>query len=142
MRALLDVNVLVALFDPGHAQHRRTRAWWHNNVGSGWASCAITQNGFLRVISQPTYSTPVALSEAFELLKGAVTTTHHDFWLDDISLGDGKRFRHDRILGPRQLTDLYLLGLAVKNEGRFVTLDARVNLGAVVGAEAQHLAIL
>ena len=142
MRALLDVNVLLALFDPGHVHYQRAHAWWHEQKDSGWASCAITQNGFLRVVSQPTYSTPVLLTEAFELLQRAVATEYHEFWLDDISLGDTDRFHHDRILGPRQLTDLYLLGLAVKKGGRLATFDGSVNLAAVSGAGKRHLAVL
>ena len=142
MRALLDVNVLLALFDPGHVHYPRAHAWWRGQKKSGWASCAITQNGFLRVVSQPTYSTPVPLLEAIELLLRAVTTEHHEFWLDDISLGDRNRFHHDRILGPRQLTDLYLLGLAVKNGGRLATFDGSVNLTAVIDAEPRHLTVL
>jgi hypothetical protein len=82
------------------------------------------------------------LREAIELLQRAVTTEHHEFWLDDISLVDTDRFHHDRIFGPRQLTDLYLLGLAVKNGGRLATFDGSVNLAAVSGAGKHHLAVL
>jgi hypothetical protein len=82
------------------------------------------------------------LREAIELLQRAVTTEYHEFWLDDISLGDDTRFNHNRILGPRQLTDLYLLGLAVKNGGRLATFDGSVNLAAVSGAGKRNLAVL
>jgi predicted nucleic acid-binding protein len=58
MRALLDVNVLIALFDGGHAMHRRAMDWMEREAGAGWASCPITQNGVLRAMSQPGHPTP------------------------------------------------------------------------------------
>ena len=82
------------------------------------------------------------MSEAFETLRPAVEGPDHEFWADDISVFDRGIFRHDRILGPRQLTDLYLLGLALKNGGRLATFDGSVNLTAVIDAEPRHLTVL
>lgn len=142
MRALLDVNVLVALFDEEHEHFERARRWWADNKSEGWASCPLTQNGFLRVASQPSYSSPVSLNFARDFLTEQIATTDHIFWPDDISLLDPDLFDRGRILGPGQLTDIYLLGLAVKNGGRFATLDQAIPLAAVRGANESHLVVL
>jgi toxin-antitoxin system PIN domain toxin len=142
MRGLFDVNALIALFDPGHVHHIRTRQWWVENRRAGWASCPLTQNGFVRVVSQPSYSNPVSAAAATEFLAGAVSTPMHEFWPDDVSITDAKLFARDRILGPKQLTDLYLLALAVRRGGRLVTFDRAIPLSVVVGAKPKHLVIV
>ena len=142
MRALLDVNVLIALFDSAHLRHRDARDWFSGNIRNGWASCPISQNGFVRIISQPSYPLPVTVARAIQLLADAVATEHHEFWPDDLSLLDSRRFVHDRIHGPRQLTDAYLLALAVAHGGRFVTFDASIVSSAVRDAGAGHLVLL
>ena len=142
MRALLDINVLIALHDRDHIHHERAALWLEAHIVHGWASCPLTQNGCLRIMSQPGYSKPQPLSALVVMLQGSTATTFHHLWADDISVLDAGRFHHPHIHGPRQLTDLYLLGLAVKNAGRFVTFDARVPLSAVHGASPQHLVTL
>jgi toxin-antitoxin system PIN domain toxin len=141
-RALLDVNVLLGLIDVDHVEHARVRAWVDQNIEHGWASCAITQNGFVRVISQPRYTRPVAPAEAIRLLERAVTNTRHAFWLCEARLLDPAVIDRSRIHGPRQVTDAYLLALAKANGGRFVTLDASVPVSAVVGARSADLVVL
>lgn len=140
MRALLDINVLIALFDPIHQHHDRAHSWLKKNIHSGWASCPITQNGFVRIITQPRYARPVTVSEAVERLHEATSTAHHEFWPDDISLTEPRWFRHDHIHGPAQLTDLYLLALAAHHQGRFVTFDQTIPTRALPAA--QHLLVL
>ncbi len=142
MRALLDINVLIALFDPIHQHHDRTRAWLKKNIKSGWASCPITQNGFVRIITQPRYPRPITVSEAVERLQEATHTPHHAFWPDAISITESRQFRHDRIHGPQQLTDLYLLALAIHQQGCFVTFDQSIPINALHGAPAEHLVVL
>ncbi len=142
MRALLDVNVLIALLDAAHTQHAQARAWLQGNIGPGWASCPITQNGLVRIMSQPAYPEPVSPFQAAELLRSATATSHHEFWPDDISLLDIKRFDMMRLHGARQITDAFLLALAVKYHGRFVTFDAAAPVDAVQGAEGRHLVVL
>ena len=92
-RALLDINVLLALLDSDHIEHARAGAWIDAEIGSGWASCAITQNGFVRVISQPRYPSPVSPAEAIDLLDQACAEPHHVFWPCDVSLLDATRDR-------------------------------------------------
>ena len=141
-RALLDVNVLLALLDADHVDHARARAWLTLNVETGWASCAITQNGFVRVISRPRYPSPVPVAQAVERLARAVATPHHEWWSCDLSIMDEGVFDRTRLHGPRQVTDAYLLALAVRHGGRFVTFDARVSLDAVAGATGSQLVTL
>jgi toxin-antitoxin system PIN domain toxin len=141
-RALLDINVLIALLDRDHIEHERARAWIDMEVGSGWASCAITQNGFVRVISQPRYPSPVSPTEAIDLLDRACTEPHHVFWSSDTSLLDASSIDRTRLHGPRQVTDAYLLALATHHGGRFVTFDQSVPVSAVHAATPANLVAL
>lgn len=138
MRSLLDVNVLVALLDADHVDHARARAWLESEIVHGWASCAITQNGFLRVLSQPRYPSPVPVAEAAARLARAAASDLHAYWPCKTTLLDSKRVDWGRIHGPRQVTDVYLLALAAANRGRFVTFDHGIPLQAVAGS-AKHL---
>jgi len=142
VRALLDVNVLVALLDADHADHRRARAWLEAEIGSGWASCAITQNGFVRVVSQPRYPSPVPVAVAIDRLARATASERHAFWPCDASLLDARAIDRQLLHGPRQVTDAYLLALAVAHRGRFVTFDGAIPLAAVAGARTPHLVVL
>jgi toxin-antitoxin system PIN domain toxin len=142
MRPLLDINVLLALLDSDHVDHRRAHEWLDAGVADGWASCPITQNGFVRIISQPRYPSPVAPGKAMDLLRRACADEHHEFWPCDVSLLDGKSINGARLHGPRQVTDAYLLALAIRHGGRFATFDRALPLSAVVGAAPQHLTVL
>jgi len=142
MRALLDVNVLIALHDRDHALHERAAIWFDTNARFGWASCPLTQNGCLRIMSQPGYGQPQPLAVLISMLRVSVDTGFHAFWSDDISILEESRFQHGHMHSPRQLTDLYLLALAVKNGGRFVTFDLRIPATAVAGATQEHLVLL
>ena len=139
MRALLDVNVLLALFDPGHLFHKRAREWWRENRDDGWASCPLTENGYLRIISLASYPRSIRLADAVQLLRIWAVPPRHEFWPDDISLLDATRIDYGRLLGPRQITDVYLLALAVKHGGRLVTLDRGISVGVVKGGAPDNL---
>ena len=142
MRARLDVNVLLALLDSDHVNHLVARRWLEANIGFGWASCAITQNGFVRILSQPKYPGSVSPFEAASKLATAADTEHHAFWDCSVSLVDRAVLDVEKLLGPRQITDSYLLALAVHHDGRFVTFDRSVVLSSVPGADADQLIIL
>lgn len=137
-RVLLDVNVLIALMDPDHVAHERVHAWAARGLAGGWATCALTQNGFARVLSQPSYPSPVLPSAAIALLAEATQDPPHEFWPCDLELTQAPIVAA-RILGHRQITDTYLLGLAVSRGGALATLDSRIDLGTVAGATAEHL---
>ena len=140
--ALLDVNVLIALHDGQHVHHQVAADWLLANVDQGWASCPLTQNGCVRIMSQPNYPSPLLLTDALDMLGASCADASHQFWSDDISLLDATRLNRQRMHGFRQLTDLYLLALAVKHGGRFVTFDAKVPLSAVRGAKPEHLVVI
>jgi toxin-antitoxin system PIN domain toxin len=140
--ALLDVNVLVALLDSDHVHHERAHAWLDDMADQGWASCAITENGFVRVVSQPRYTSPVAPAEAIIRLDEARASSRHEFWSCDVSLLDAGVIDRGRLHGPRQVTAAYLLALAVSRKGRFATFDRSVPLSAVHGATDAHLVVV
>ena len=142
MRALLDINVLIALHDRDHVHHIRAATWFEANVEHGWASCPLTQNGCLRIMNQPGFSSPQPLPALIAMLQRSTRASVHETWMDDISVLDAARFQHTHMHGHRQLTDLYLLGLAVKNKGRLASFDQRIPMSAVRGATAAHMVVL
>ena len=142
MRALLDINILLALLDKAHVHHQRARSWFRNQVSNGWASCPFTQNGFVRIISQPRYPKAISTSQAITLLSNATSTSYHDFWPANVSLLDNRVLDSSRVHGPKQITDLYLLALSVSNGGCLATFDQNIPLSAVPGASAKNLVIV
>jgi len=140
--ALLDINMLVALFDAAHVHHKAAHTWMAQNQSLGWATCPITQNGCVRVISQVQYPGHLPVPEIVRRLQAAIAAREHAFWPDSVSLCDSDCFASDRILTPKSLTDIYLLGLAEKNSGRLVTFDRGIPLAAVSRAKARHLLVL
>ena len=135
MRALLDVNVLIALLDADHLHHEAAKHWLRDNIGEGWATCPLTENGCIRIMAQPAYPNRVPAPLVAERLRRATATAHHQFWADEVSLLSPSVADWHRLIGPKQITDVYLLALAVARQGRFVTFDARIDPDAVVGAE-------
>jgi toxin-antitoxin system PIN domain toxin len=144
MRALLDINVLLALLDEDHGFHDRAHAWFGHHVSLGWASCPLTENGLVRIRSHPHYH-PVnrrSPSDVIAALGTFVSSGNHEFWPDLPTLRDPTRFDPSRILGPRQITDLYLLALATDRGGRLVTFDEGLNLAAVPRATKANLCVI
>jgi uncharacterized protein len=142
LRALLDVNVLIALLDMDHLHHARARDWLVAHADDGWASCPITQNGCIRVMSQPGYPNPLPVAAVVDRLTKATHHPRHQFWPDDITLLDPRIADSRRMHGPKQVTDLYLLALSVANEGRLATFDETIPLSAIRGATRKNLAII
>lgn len=142
MRALLDVNILIALLDASHIHHRLATEWVVKHIKAGWASCPITQNGCIRIMSQPGYPNPVPAAQVAARLAEASQHPSHQFWPDTISLLQPGSLKWDEVLSSRQVTDAYLLALTVEQGGRFVTLDRGVPLASVSGASATHLVVL
>ena len=142
LRILYDTSCLIVLLDKNHVSHQTVAAWHIDNMAQGWLSCPLTQNGCLRILSQPSYANTVSITEAFELLQAAVSTEHHQFIPDDISLLDDALVDDRELLGHRQLADVYLLALAVAHDARLVTLDTRIPLAPVHGADETHLMVI
>ena len=139
MRALLDVNALLALFDKSTLI--KVRTWWTEHGGRLGYLCDNTkwlrQDHVAAALHQPGVD-----DGCLELLAMGLEAADHEFWPDDISITDDSSVRPRPILGPNQITDVYLLGLAVKNGGQLVTLDRGLPLKAVRGAEGRHLVVL
>jgi len=141
--ALLDVNVLVALFDPNHGHHEAAHAWFEANRRSGWATCPLTENGLVRVLSNPAYPGATERpSQILERMKTFRISGHHVFWADELSLCDAQLFKLDLGFSHRQITDAYLLALAKQMAGRLATFDRNIPLAAVLGATEEHIVVL
>ena len=141
--ALLDVNILLALFNPDHVHHELAHDWFADHHASGWATCPLTENAFVRILSNPK---AVAAVQRPDILVGHLTafcrSRHHTFWPDAVSLRDPKLFKPSFVAGPRQLIDIYLLGLAKKQGGSMATFDRTIPLGAVIGATRATLQVI
>lgn len=124
MTNLLDVNVLVAMAWPSHESHAKVIAWLKEHAREEWATCPVTQIGFVRVVSNPQFS-PDALTphESLTLLEANLSHPHHRFWPGAIGFAEALGSFEGKLQGHRQLTDAYLLGVAVHHKGRLVTLD-------------------
>lgn len=142
MRALLDVNVLIALLDAGHIHHAVAMSWLEREIKHGWASCPITQNGCVRIMSQPAYPGTLPAAQIASRLAEAAASPDHEFWPADVNLLGSGVFDWSRVLGHRQVTDAYLLALAIRHGGRLVTFDRRIVPEAVAGATPEHLAVI
>lgn len=143
MRHLLDINVLIALMNPDHAFHQRAHAWWAERQRP-WASCPITENGFIRIMASAAYSRNqnFSVSEITARLSLFVSNSDHIFWPDALTIRDEEHFQDTSILSSKHLTDIYLLGLAVKNHGRLVTFDQHIPLITVSTAHLKHLSVI
>jgi len=140
---LLDVNLLLAWLWPTHAYHSEALKWLAQHRGQEWATCPFTENGFLRIVSNPAFSQDSpSVSEAQKILQEQLRPeTGHRFWPADISCaGAGKKYL-GFVCGHQQITDSYLLALAVRNKGCLVTRDRRINALAPPGSPA-HSALL
>ena len=133
---LLDVNMLIALSWPSHLHHGAAHAWFSRNARNGWATCPLTQSAFVRISSNPKIiPEAVTSNEALDMLRQIVSQKHHTFWPDDVTLLD-ECVPTRLLIGHRQVTDAYLLGLAMRHGGRLVTLDKGVSALAPPGSDA------
>ena len=119
---LLDVNVLIALLWPAHESYAKAQRWFARHARQGWATCPITQAAFVRVVSNPAFSPDAPTTqEAAAVLEANLKHPEHQFWADDIGFAESVRTL--KLSGHRQVTDAYLLGLALHKRARFATLD-------------------
>jgi uncharacterized protein len=138
---LLDVNVLIALIDPTHVGHDAAHAWFAATGAASWATCPVTENGVLRIVGHLKYpnsaGSPAAVAP---ILTGLRSLPGHVFWKDELSLVDNSVVDVGRIATPGQVTDTYLLALAVANKGQLATFDRRLSPNAVRrGRAALHI---
>jgi uncharacterized protein len=127
MTFLLDVNVLIALGWRGHSDHDTVQAWFARHGVRGWATCPFTQAAFVRIVSNPSFSVHAASpQEALRLLAFNLNHPKHQFWADDLTVADAESRLAARLVGHQQVTDAYLLGLAMSKKGKLATLDRSV----------------
>lgn len=125
--SLLDVNVLVALWWPAHESHDLVQEWFDRGAGRNWATCPLTQEAFVRLVSNPAFSRDaVPPQEAVAVLEANVEHPGHHFWPDAISFWESVQPMIRQISGHQQVSDSYLLGLAIHHQGRLATLDRGV----------------
>lgn len=135
---LLDVNVLIALGDHQHPHFAISEAWFKSNAASGWATCPLTENGFLRILGHSSYAMgPGSPEGAATILQGMKNVAGHRFLPDDFSLPEALPTLKG--VTSAQLTDLYLLALAVRNGAWFLTLDRRIDPSLVPGGAAAYV---
>jgi toxin-antitoxin system PIN domain toxin len=131
--ALLDVNALIALLWEEHPFHKRCMEWFAGVANAGWATCPITESGCVRLLSTPAFTAnPPSVFSALRILQTATESgRNHHFWSDDLPLST-LRARWGKGLRHKQITDAYLLALAMHHEGCLVTFDTRME--ALAGA--------
>jgi hypothetical protein len=135
--ALLDVNVLIALLDRLHVHHEPAHAWFAASHPAGWATCPLTQNAVLRILGQPRYpNSPGPPAVVAPLVAELIRHPNHQFWPDSLSLLTVSGVDPSRLLEAGQVTDTYLLALAVHQGGTLVSFDRRLASSAVAGGQA------
>lgn len=135
---LLDVNALVALAWDSHIHHAATRNWFAANGASGWATCPLTESGFVRVSSNPiVLPSAIGVDDARGVLASLRAAGSHRFLLDDVSMTDGDL---PPVVGHRQVTDAHLLTLARRHGIRLITFDSGVH--ALGGPDVELLTAL
>ncbi len=141
--ALLDVNVLVALFDPDHVHHEAAHQWFRGIRQDGWATCPITENGLVRILSNPAYmARPETRGAIVRRLVDFCASGEHVFWSDEISFRDHGLFKWSAPVSHQALTDVYLLGLARSRSGKLATFDRSIPVAAFVGADRGTLEVI
>lgn len=137
MAFLLDINVLIARVDPGHEHHERARCWLDGQRGAELVTCPLTENGFVRIYGHPSYpGGPGSPASALEELRVIRRMPCHRFVGDTLSIDDPMAFHSLDGIGPKQVTDLYLLALAVCHRMSFASFDSSISAGRVVGGLA------
>ena len=141
MTYLLDANVLIALIDPTHVGHDAAHRWFGATGAASWATCPLTENAVIRIVGHPIYpnsaGSPAAVAPIVARLRAS---PGHVFWNDDFSLMECDVVDAARIATPAQVTDTYLLALAVRNSGQLATFDRRLSPSAVRrGRAALHV---
>lgn len=121
---LLDTNVLIALLWPSHERHVDVVNWFARHRARGWATCPITEAGFVRIVANPAFSRDaVSPREAASVLAANTASPEHRFWPDEADFSTATAFAGGRLIGHNQVTDAYLLGLALHRGGILATLD-------------------
>jgi uncharacterized protein len=131
---LLDINLLLALSDPMHIHHVAAHRWFAETGQQSWATCPLTENAFIRIASHPNYpNRPGDIPAMLAFLSQFCKTPGHHFWAEDISIQE--ILQPNAVITHAQITDVYLLGLAVHRKSKLATLDYRIPAFAVRGGQ-------
>ena len=154
------MNVLVALLDENHTHNPAAETWLAANIHHGWASCPLTQNGCVRILSQPAYPNALSVADAVMRLRTAISGPYHRFLADSVSLLDDAVVDCRRALAVehgcrlvtfdtsilvaavRRAARVYLLALAVEHGCRLVTFDTSILVAAVRRAARPSLVVI
>lgn len=129
---LLDVNLLLALTDPRHIHYDVAHRWFTDVGGRSWASCPLTENGFVRIASHPRYpNRPGNVGPVLAILQQFCSAAEHRFWAEDVSIRG--LLSPDTLVTHAQITDVFLLGVAVRHGGKLATLDQNLPAAAIQG---------
>ncbi len=124
---LLDVNLLMALFWTNHDQHEQASDWFQSHSRYGWATCPLTQVGFVRISSNPrVFPDAPSPLKAIEILNANINHRSHHFWKEEISLQRSVALFSNLFTGHQQTTDAYLFGLAIHKRGVLATFDSGI----------------
>jgi toxin-antitoxin system PIN domain toxin len=135
---LLDINVLVALLWANHEQHHAATSWFGKHQQGMWATCPLTQAGFVRISSNPrVFPDAPSPAKAIELLEADLRHPRHCFWKDEIPFAVAIACFGNRFTGHQQVSDAYLFGLAIHKGGLLVTFDP--SIAALVEPESRYL---
>ena len=139
---LLDVNLLIALVRQDHVGHRRAREWFERVGSHNWATCAMTEASFVRIITNPRFlAHPPDIGEAVHMLELLTRLPGHRFWTLDVAFVSAVEPLLERLFGHQQVTDAYLLGLAISKKGKLATFDKGLKL--LAGSKlVNHLELL
>ena len=142
---LLDVNLLIALLWPAHKEHGKAQSWFAENAHQGWATCPITENGFIRITSGFAYPnlrvTPEEAAQSLRTLRQHYFASYQ-FWAEGVSLTDESLFELGQLTSSKQTTDIYLAGLAFHRRAKLATFDVSVPWTAVRAASAELVEVI
>jgi toxin-antitoxin system PIN domain toxin len=131
---LLDVNLLLTLSDPMHVHHEVAHRWFAEAGSQSWATCPLTENGYVRIASHPSYpNRPGDVSAVLAILRQFCAEAGHQFWIEDVSIRE--LVVPGAVITHAYVTDIYLLGLAAHKGGKLATLDSRIPISAVRGGK-------
>jgi uncharacterized protein len=140
---LLDANVLIALTQSGHIHHAEAHTWFNTHPKRRWATCALTQLAFVRLTSNPkVVGSDISPAQAVEALAGMTSNAAHEYWADGPEPPRMATLQSAALVGHRQVTDAYLLGLAAHRQQRLATLDRGLFTFAQATGTAGHLELV
>jgi toxin-antitoxin system PIN domain toxin len=142
VRIFPDINVLIALFDTSHQHHHVAKQEFTKFLSIGWCTCSLIQNGFVRIVSNPSYLNNMTVAESTILLKSAVDGTNHTYLDQTVSLLDANKFETTKLLSHKQITDLFLIGMAIQHNVKLLTFDRNISTHAAVGFNDRHLIVI